>query len=841
MTDGDFAGRSENGDSPDWSRVRNADEPFFRTIVEAIDDTVVLVDEEGTVAYASPDVERLVGDSAADVVGESLSTYVPEAFPKYRRLVDFFSWGTAEALDGNTFDVPVIDGDAERRWLSVSLTALERRGDEFLVGTVRDVSRRRERKRELEKYERIVETTDDGIYVLDENFTVVNVNEAVVSMTGFSREELIGSHASLLATEDLLQKAAELSAELLETGDETRTIVSSIATKDGGTIPIETKFSLYPFADGRYGQLGVVRDISDRKRYEETLTALHNSTRELLTADTESKVAELIAETATDVIELDGAAIYLFDPAENVLRPSASSAGDLAVTHDWPTVEPDAGGVPWRVFIDDQEALIDCDGGGDGGHGVGSGADLPIDSGLCVPLGDHGVFVVATADPRAIDEERETLVGLLAASAEEALSRLDREETIRDRDRRLERQNRQLRRLDRVNAIIREIDQALVEAESTDEIDSAVCDRLVDADRIAFAWVGESDPNDDVVRPRGWSGDGAQYLDDLDLSLDGPVEPSARAAMDGELTTVSDVGSDLGGERWRKAALSREYRSVLAVPLEHDDITHGVLTVYGTDAGAFEGMESVFSELGETIANAIEAVTTKRALLADTRTELGFRLDGENDVLQRFSREAGGPIEVEGVVPETGGTTRLYVLARSVDPDEFQAAFEGSVAVDQVELVAHREDSTLFEAVVQGPTALSPIVERGAKVRSVRVTAEEIRVEVEIPDEADPGGFVEFVRSRFDDAELVSKTDRDRPARTPTELRGAFEKRLTERQLEVLRVAFLRGFFEWPRESTGQEVADSLDVSQPTVNRHLRASQRKLLTMLLDGGSASVE
>ncbi|MFC7135535.1 helix-turn-helix domain-containing protein [Halobaculum litoreum] len=57
---------------------------------------------------------------------------------------------------------------------------------------------------------------------------------------------------------------------------------------------------------------------------------------------------------------------------------------------------------------------------------------------------------------------------------------------------------------------------------------------------------------------------------------------------------------------------------------------------------------------------------------------------------------------------------------------------------------------------------------------------------------------------------------------------------MTERQLEVLRVAYLRGFYEWPRESTGQEVADALGVSQPTVNRHLRASQRKLLELLLD-------
>jgi len=55
---------------------------------------------------------------------------------------------------------------------------------------------------------------------------------------------------------------------------------------------------------------------------------------------------------------------------------------------------------------------------------------------------------------------------------------------------------------------------------------------------------------------------------------------------------------------------------------------------------------------------------------------------------------------------------------------------------------------------------------------------------------------------------------------------------LTDRQLEVLRTAYFGGFFEWPRESTGEEVAELLDVSQPTVNRHLRLGQRALLAQL---------
>lgn len=39
---------------------------------------------------------------------------------------------------------------------------------------------------------------------------------------------------------------------------------------------------------------------------------------------------------------------------------------------------------------------------------------------------------------------------------------------------------------------------------------------------------------------------------------------------------------------------------------------------------------------------------------------------------------------------------------------------------------------------------------------------------------------------------------------------------------EVLGTAYFAGFFDWPRASTGEDVAELLGVPQPTVNRHLR-------------------
>nr|WP_255457504.1 helix-turn-helix domain-containing protein [Halorussus sp. JP-T4] len=57
---------------------------------------------------------------------------------------------------------------------------------------------------------------------------------------------------------------------------------------------------------------------------------------------------------------------------------------------------------------------------------------------------------------------------------------------------------------------------------------------------------------------------------------------------------------------------------------------------------------------------------------------------------------------------------------------------------------------------------------------------------------------------------------------------------MTEKQRTALQAAYFGGYYEYPRESTGEEVADSLDISSPTLHQHLRAAQRKLVGTFLD-------
>jgi predicted DNA binding protein len=58
--------------------------------------------------------------------------------------------------------------------------------------------------------------------------------------------------------------------------------------------------------------------------------------------------------------------------------------------------------------------------------------------------------------------------------------------------------------------------------------------------------------------------------------------------------------------------------------------------------------------------------------------------------------------------------------------------------------------------------------------------------------------------------------------------------RLSDRQTESLVEAQRIGYYNWPREVSANEVADRLDVSNPTVLEHLRKGEQKVLNLFLD-------
>ncbi|WP_425499802.1 PAS domain S-box protein [Natrinema caseinilyticum] len=240
----------------------------YETVVETVGDGVYLLDgnHEFTMvnsAFASMtgyDRDELVGSHAETVFGEK---YVEVANAKQAEMEDT---GSSVAV----FEEELYPATGDPLIVESRFTLFEFADDEQgRIGTVRDVSDRVAYERELEQYETIVETVDDGIYVVDEQGRFTMVNDAYAEMTGYSRAELLGSHVSLVADDETIERAREAEREMATGTAEGPIVEASLRTADGRSVPAEATFSM--LSDDHRERVGVVRDISDRKARERAL------------------------------------------------------------------------------------------------------------------------------------------------------------------------------------------------------------------------------------------------------------------------------------------------------------------------------------------------------------------------------------------------------------------------------------------------------------------------------------------------------------------------------------------------------------------------------------------
>ena len=776
-------------------------------------------------------------------LSDVIASYHPEDRPRVLSAVE----DAVERGESYDLEVRMYTADGDERWMRTIGEPIREDGEVVTIrGSVQDITDRKERERDLERTRDLLEqvqriagvggweldTEDDPPTAIwtDELYRLHDLPRDVdpdLERTlecyhpedrGYVREQLESAMAA--------ERAYELEGRL-QSDDGDITWVQAhghpIFDEDGDLVAYR----------------GSVQDISDRKRRELALESLHETARGLLNAETESTIADLVTETAAELLEADAASagVYLLDAETNRFEPVASTAGFLDRSGDPPSVAVgDGDSVLWTTYVTGTQTVVD-----DPELGTRSplfGGDAP--GGLLVPIGDHGVFVLV-APPERIGDETRQLFETLVATTEAAFDRLESETTLRERDAELEAQNRRLRRQIQITEIIRGIDRSLIGAESREGIERTVPERLVEADDIAFAWIGDLDASGTTVEPRTWAGSRPEYLDASSFDLEGDaVEPAARTARSETPTVVENVVEEFQAESWRTDALDAGFQSVVAVPLRFEEYSYGVLAVYADEPAVFTDLErSVFTELGEGIANAINAAETREALHAETVVELTLDLEG-GELLSRLASATGATVTYEGLGTHSGSKSVLFFETSGVPSEVLRDVLVDLVSVTDVRLVTESDDDCLFEATVTGDTVASRLVRHGGSPRSIVADGERTEITVDVPTTTDVREFVEMLEEEYADVDLQSRRHVQRALRTRRELVTSLFEELTDRQREVLRTAYLAGFFEWPRESTGEEIAEMLEVTQPTVNRHLRVGQQRLLDELFRAESVSI-
>ena len=170
-------------------------------------------------------------------------------------------------------------GDGELRVLH-SRAVLERdeqRRPVRIVGVLQDIT---EGRRTEEEYGQALATTLDGFWVVDGSTHIIEVNQSICHMLGYTRDELIGKHILDIQVQAYPDEAAKIRERVYANGSER--FDARLRRKNGVVIDVEVSLSLVRNAQRT---CAFMRDITDRKRkeehiqylsYHDVLTGLYN-------------------------------------------------------------------------------------------------------------------------------------------------------------------------------------------------------------------------------------------------------------------------------------------------------------------------------------------------------------------------------------------------------------------------------------------------------------------------------------------------------------------------------------------------------------------------------------
>ena len=377
------------------------------------------------------------------------------------------------------------------------------------------------------------------------------------------------------------------------------------------------------------------------------------------------------------------------------------------------------------------------------------------------------------------------------------------------------------------------VGDALSGATAREAVQAAVCEGLADSDAYEVAWLARPTADGATVTAAAGA-DGAPFGggdDDTGASL---VETVIDA---GEPLFTSDVHADSAFAGLRERAETAGVRAAAVVPVTDGETVQCVLGV-GTSANAIDGRErDLLTDLGRRVGRAVALAEQRRLLLADTVVEVAFEVEAAS-LLARAASEHGCSFSFEGVVPGDERSLVFFLTLEGAAPDAVLSwAGERDAVVDS-RLVRDRGDDALLEVVLSGGDLATALAARGATVRDITADPSGERVVAAVSPETDVRTLAADLSADFPALSLASKRERERADEPSTAFRASLHDTLTDKQAAVLRAAFHAGYFEWPRGSTAEELADAIGVTSPTLHNHLRRAQQKLLTAFFDGDGA---
>ncbi|KJR42092.1 PAS domain S-box [Candidatus Magnetoovum chiemensis] len=242
--------------------------------LEQSDDIIFITDKQGIIEYVNPAFERETGYTKEEVVGKN------PAFLKYNvQNEEFYEklWGSI--LSDTPFRAEFVNRkkDGTKYVEEKTITPVKNSKGEIthFISLGRDVTPRikvEEAIRESEKNFRfLVENSVDSIYLLDINGKILDVNQVACSILGYERSELL--EMNFFKIEITLNSEQYKNKWMSIKQGNFYSYEGLHRRTDGTTYPVDVRFGMFEREKDVMVILAFARDITERKRMEQSILA----------------------------------------------------------------------------------------------------------------------------------------------------------------------------------------------------------------------------------------------------------------------------------------------------------------------------------------------------------------------------------------------------------------------------------------------------------------------------------------------------------------------------------------------------------------------------------------
>jgi len=290
----------------DCTERRKAEEKIYQSqgelkaILDSLQDTYYRVDLQGLVDRVSPSVEQLLGYSQEETIGIRLADlYVdPDGRNKFLKKLQ------ERKGQLTNYQAQIRRKDNSVIWVSTNAHyCYDKQGNVIgIEGTTRDITASKNMEVELRqstaRFKSIFNAISDAVVFANTERKISLINPAVTRIFGYSFDELKGYTTEKLyaSKQDYLQQGKKRFRVKADTGQQLYEV--PYQRKDGSVFTGETFGTKIQDESGNViGFIGIIRDISERKRFNERLRLsqkiFEDAGKAILVTDADQKIIEM--------------------------------------------------------------------------------------------------------------------------------------------------------------------------------------------------------------------------------------------------------------------------------------------------------------------------------------------------------------------------------------------------------------------------------------------------------------------------------------------------------------------------------------------------------------------